>query len=289
MKDSGVDWIGEIPIDWQLRNFRYCGVIPNGQVDPRLTTFKDRIHVAPNHIESGTGRLLAKESCDEQGAESGKYVFKNGDVLYGKIGPELAKACLPGFDGLCSADMYPITPASDVLPRFLAYFLICPEFTEHVVLASARVAMPKVNRDELGACPIVVPPVAKQRAIADFLDRKTALIDDLIAKKQRQIEVLEEKRRALISQAVTKGLDPSVPTKDSGVPCLGRIPAHWEVARLRWHLRSIGQGWSPECDGRQADPGEWGVLKVGCMNSGVYNETENERCPRHQLRFPTLR
>ena len=81
--------------------------------------------------------------------------------------------------------------------------------------------MPKVNRNELGDCHIPVPPLDEQQTIADFLDRKTAQIDTLIAKKQRQIELLGEKRQALISQAVTKGLDPTVPMKDSGIPWLG--------------------------------------------------------------------
>ena len=97
MSDSGIGWIGKIPAHWQIRKFRYCGTIPNGQVDPRLPEFRDRILVAPNHIESGTGRLLGTETADEQGAESGKYLFRSGDVLYSKIRPELRQSLLDRF------------------------------------------------------------------------------------------------------------------------------------------------------------------------------------------------
>lgn len=241
MKASGVDWIGQIPAHWQVRSFRYCGVISNGQVDPRLPQFREQTLVAPNHIESGTGRLLGTETADEQGAESGKYVFEAGNVLYSKIRPELAKVCLIDFHGLCSADMYPIAPRSDVNAGFLAYQMICKGFTESVVLASARVAMPKVNRDELGGIPLVIPSLAEQRAIAAFLDRKTAQIDAVVAKKQRLIERLQEKRQALISHAVTKGLNPHAPMKDSGIEWLKEVPAHWMIRRFR-HCGTIPNG-----------------------------------------------
>ncbi|MGO8896961.1 MAG: restriction endonuclease subunit S, partial [Isosphaeraceae bacterium] len=212
-----MEWIGLVPSHWKIRRFRYSATIPNGQVDPRLPDFADQLLIAPNHIESGTGRLLEYRTADEQAAISGKYQFKKGEVLYSKIRPELAKACVAPFDGLCSADMYPLRPRCDLSAGYLAYLLICPGFTEIVVLRSARVAMPKVNREELGDCSVIVPPREDQDAIIRFLDRETAKLDALIAKKQRLIELLQEKRTALISHAVTKGLDPGVPMKESGV------------------------------------------------------------------------
>src|SRR6266550_5327705 len=94
--------------------------------------------------------------------------------------------------------------------------------------------MPRVSSEQIGNLPVSLPPPAEQRAIAAFLDRETARINALIAKKERLIELLQEKRAALISHAVTKGLDPTVPMKDSGVEWLGEIPAHWEVKRLKF-------------------------------------------------------
>src|SRR6266550_6178370 len=93
--------------------------------------------------------------------------------------------------------------------------------------------MPRVSSEQIGNLPVSLPPPAEQRAIAAFLDRETARINALIAKKERLIELLQEKRAALISHAVTKGLDTTVPMKDSGVEWLGEIPEHWEVLHLK--------------------------------------------------------
>ncbi|MBK1619319.1 hypothetical protein CKO42_12900 [Lamprobacter modestohalophilus] len=95
----------------------------------------------------------------------------------------------------------------------------------------------------------------------------------------KALDRLAEKRQALITRAVTKGLNPDAPMKPSGIDWLGDIPAHWDVRRLRFSLKGIEQGWSPQCENRQAQPGEWGVLKVGCVNGEEYDESENKALP----------
>jgi type I restriction enzyme S subunit len=122
-------------------------------------------------------------------------------------------------------------------------------------------------------------PPQEQHTIAAFLDRETARIDALVAKKKRLIELLQEKRTALITRAVTKGLDSNVPMKESGVEWLGEIPAHWKVTRMRYLMRRIEQGWSPECENREAGEDEWGVLKAGCVNRGLFVESEHKALP----------
>src|SRR6266516_3905771 len=102
---------------------------------------------------------------------------------------------------------------------------------------------------------------------------------ELFEEEERLIELLQEKRAVLISLAVTKGLDPSVPMKDSGVEWLGEIPAHWEVKRMKFCLASIEQGWSPTCENRPAEIDEWGVLKVGCVNGIEFHANENKALP----------
>ena len=108
LKASGIEWLGDVPEHWKVKRFKFCASIAKGQVDPKDAEFKRLPLIAPNHIEAGTGKLLFIETANEQGAESGKYLFCRGDVLYSKIRPSLRKACLAEIDGLCSADMYPI-------------------------------------------------------------------------------------------------------------------------------------------------------------------------------------
>ena len=117
-----------------------------------------------------------------------------------------------------------------------------------------------------------VPPLPQQRAIADYLDRETARLDAIVAAKERVLGLLAEKRRTLISRAVTRDLDPSVPLRDSGIPWLGEIPTQWKVVRLRFLVSGIEQGWSPEASMVQPRAGEWGVLKLNAVNRGRFDD-----------------
>ena len=148
--------------------------------------------------------------------------------------------------------------------------------------------MQHLTADAFGGFPVLLPPDSQQRAIADYLDRETARIDTLIAAKERVLGLLAEKRRALITRAVTRGLDPHAPLHDSGIPWLGEIPAHWRAERLKFNLHGIQQGWSPQCEAAAAGPEEWGVLKAGCVNVDVFNPEENKRLPDHEAPLSDL-
>lgn len=158
-KDSGVEWLGEVPEGWEVVPFKWCCNVASGQVDPKDNSFSDKILVAPNHIESNTGRLLFKETVEEQGAISGKYLFSRDSILYSKIRPELCKSIFVDFDGLCSADMYTIKPLlQNMYSKFVFFITLSDHFTRFAVLASERVAMPKVNREALSTFPLAFPP-----------------------------------------------------------------------------------------------------------------------------------
>nr|WP_240926733.1 restriction endonuclease subunit S [Rhodococcus kroppenstedtii] len=166
------------------------------------------ILIAPNHVESKTGRLLETESAEEQGADSGKYRVSAGQVIYSKIRPNLAKVTIAPVDCLCSADMYGLsTDPHELISEFLLYQLLSQPFTNYVIDSSMRVAMPKVNHDSLGAAPIWIPPIEEQNEIVKFLELRCADIDALIAKSQEMIETLREYRSALITNAVTGKID----------------------------------------------------------------------------------
>ena len=137
-------------------------------------------------------------------------------------------------------------------------------------------AVPGLNREFVYSKIVAIPPHARQRAIADYLDRETARLDALVAAKERLLALLAEKRRAIVTRAVTRGLDPRVPTRDSGVPWLGEIPAHWGVKRLKFLLAGIDHGASPACFNVPASAGSVGVLRTGCVNGGVFREEENK-------------
>ena len=208
MKDSGVEWLGQVPEHWVVMKFNHSANIRNGQVDPTVKPYKDYILIAPNHIESGTGRLLELQTAEEQGADSGKYLCKKGEVIYSKIRPALAKACIsPKDDVICSADMYPINGCKALANDFLVWFLLSDCFTRFAVNQADRVAMPKINRDALGECRIPIPPIEEQKEIISTIVCKIEKLDLLIATANKAIQFIQERRTALISAAVTGKID----------------------------------------------------------------------------------
>jgi type I restriction enzyme S subunit len=209
--------VGVIPEDWQLRPLLSAVRVASGQVDPKIEPYRTMILVAPDHIERGSGRLLAKETAAYQKAISGKYLFENGDIVYSKIRPYLKKAILADFEGLCSADMYPLKPAADVSAGFVFSLILGHRFTKYAESVSVRSGMPKINREELAEYTIALPPTkAEQEIIAAALSDVDALINSLgklIAKKR-------DLKQGAMQQLLT------------GQKRLPGFSGEWEVKRL---------------------------------------------------------
>ena len=200
MKDSGIEWIGEIPEEWDVLKFKYVATVKANLVHP--SEYQDYIQVAPDNIEKGTGRLLECKTVGEVGVESDNHLFYEGQIVYSKIRPILNKVIIAPFDGLCSADMYPIE--TTINKYFLVYMMLSDRFLAQVKLVTEnRVKMPKINQDELGQILIYLPPDNEQEEIATYLDQKCAEIDTLIAKKETFLTELEAYKKSMIYEYVT--------------------------------------------------------------------------------------
>ena len=198
----------------------------------RLLTEKTdrRTHpVALENIESWSGRFVPTET-EFQGEG---VAFECGDILFGKLRPYLAKGLLATQAGEAVGDFHVMRPGSSIAPRFAQYSILNHGFIDIVDGSTFGSKMPRASWEFVGSMPMPTPPLPEQTAIATFLDRETAKIDALVAEQEKLIALLQEKRQAVISHAVTKGLDPNVPMKDSGVEWLGEVPAHWEVLPLK--------------------------------------------------------
>ena len=186
-----------------------------------------------SHHVLSESRAVALVSGDIIVVRSGAYTGDSALVTSEWVG------AVAGFDIVLRVTRY-----AD--PRFVAFSLLSPTVLDRQIRPlSARAAQSHLNAEELGDVELLLPSLAEQRAIADYLDQETARIDALIAAKERLLELRAEKRRALITGAVTRGLDSSVAFRDSGVPWLGRIPAHWNVIALRF-LAAFGSGATPD-------------------------------------------
>ena len=214
-------------------------------------SINDRPFLGLENIESSTGRLVGDPAAKEESApsatgeaESLSNTFEPGDVLFGKLRPYLAKAWVAAFPGRCTTELLVMQPV-EAESRFLRYVCLSRDFIDAVDASTFGSKMPRADWDFIGNMAVPVPRIPQQRAIADYLDRETARLDALVAAKERVLGLLAEKRRALITRAVTRGLDPRAPLRDSGIPWLGEIPAHWEIVALRF-LVDISGGATPD-------------------------------------------
>ncbi len=202
-ENSGVEWFDKIPKHWKVLKLKYCFKIRSGQVDPKLDINKIKPLIAPNHIESKSGKLLHIQTAAEQGADSGKYIIKKDDVIYSKIRPELCKACISPVDGLCSADMYALDINKNVVNNlFILYFLLSDIFTLFAINESMRVAMPKINRDAINDFSIALPPLIEQIQIVRYIETEIARIDKKMYKTKKLVELLKEYKTTLISEVI---------------------------------------------------------------------------------------
>lgn len=246
MKGSETAWIQNVPEHWRIKRLKFSTELINQKMSVEDS---DLSYLGLEHIESWTGKRLEGEISASEGLAS---AFSLGDVLFGKLRPYLAKVHLAENEGLISSEALVIRSNVDVEPAYLKYYLLSRDFINTVDSSTYGSKMPRASWGFIGNLPLLLPEITEQEAIARFLDHKTGQLDALIAKKQALLAKLAEQRTALISQAVTQGLNPNVPMKDSDVAWLGKIPAHWDTQRLRF-LMTMSGGLTP----RTSEPKYW--------------------------------
>jgi len=187
---------------WEITQLVSCFEIVSGQVDPKEEPYRSMPLVAPNHIEQNTGRLIEIETAEEQNAISGKYLFQPGDVVYSKIRPNLRKAFISDFEGLCSADMYALRPLPDrIMARFLLAILLSNHFTSFALTRCVRTGIPKLNRQELSEYRFPLPSIEEQRHICSHLEALDIEEQNLIKHKAMIEEVKRQISRAYLEVA----------------------------------------------------------------------------------------
>nr|MBF3174424.1 restriction endonuclease subunit S [Pseudomonas aeruginosa] len=241
-KDSGVKWLGRVPEHWYVVRMRYAATL-NPPVRRDLLDDPDQeVSFLPMEAIGEDGSLNLEQNRPVADVRSGYSYFENGDVAFAKVTPcfENGKGalmrglqCAAGFGTTELTVLRPNPAVADA--RYINYIVQGSSFRAFGAGAMTGAGGLKRVPDEFTRnFPVSLPELGEQRVIASNLDRETARIDALVAKKTRFIELLREKRQALITHAVTKGLDPSVKMKDSGVEWLGQVPVHWRVVRMRY-------------------------------------------------------
>ena len=247
--ESGVDWLGKMPAHWEARRLRFVVETSITKKEVRDLDPETEVSFVPMEAVREYGGIDLNSTKALSEVVEGYTYFRNGDVIVAKITPcfENGKGALAS--DLCSdigfgtTELHVLRPSFHVDPRFLLYLTFSDHFRSTGTASMYGAGGQKrISDDFIRDFRHPIPSLREQCAIADFLDRETARIDALVARKERLIELLQEKRTGLITRAVTRGLDPNVPMKDSGVEWLGDIPAHWRVGKLKHACERIFVG-----------------------------------------------
>ena len=183
---------------WEKQSLGELCKIQSLLVNPLEDKYKHLLHVGGANIISVTGELVDLRTAEEEGLESGKFTFDNKDVLYNKIRPYLIKVARPDFSGLCSADMYPLTPQKSLMRDYLYYILVSRDFTDFAVLNSGRAGMPKLNRQALFTYKCKIPPLSEQQRIVERLDALSAHVRELEENQKKIISECDALKQALL-------------------------------------------------------------------------------------------
>ncbi|MGU5593270.1 restriction endonuclease subunit S [Aeromonas sanarellii] len=271
-KDSGVEWLGEVPIDWGASRHKYIATFAKGKNPKELF---DEVGIG-RHQYLAMGFLRGLEVPKYCDLDSSTILVMENQILIiwdGSNAGEFVKAT----HGVLSSTMAAVTTNSNIHDGFYWYYCksIEPEMRRH----ANGMGIPHVDGDELKAIVIPQPALEEQRSIAAFLDYETARIDRLIAQQQRLIELLKEKRQAVISHAVTKGLNPNAPMKDSGVEWLGQVPEHWVVTNLKYVFDSLDYRRIPlSAEQRGERQGDYPYYGASGVIDGVDDYLFDEEC-----------
>ncbi|HKM36546.1 MAG TPA: restriction endonuclease subunit S [Thiopseudomonas sp.] len=248
-KDSGVEWLGEIPSHWDSWKLKHClksalqyganeAALDDDKNDPRYIRITDM-------NEDGTLRVDTFKSLPLLTAKD--YLLSDGDILLARSGATVGKSFLykDSFGISCFAG-YLIKASCEnkiLIPSYAYWFFQSDQFWKYISGSQIQSTIQNVSAEKYGEMKLSFSEcIQEQQQITDFLDHETAKIDTLITKQEQLIELLKEKRQAVISHAVTKGLNPDAPMKDSGVEWLGQVPEHWEVAPLKYLCTFSGGG-----------------------------------------------
>ena len=269
LKDSGVEWIGQIPAEWKRVKLKEVTNIIMGQ-SPEAQDIKDfgNIPFMQGNREFGSIYPNAVKFCDNSPKKS-----RIGDILLSVRAPvgaiNVSDKVYAIGRGLCSIC------ATSINSKFLMYFLmLIMQDTKKFGQGSTFDA---ITIQELKQLPVLLPPINTQNRIASYLDRKCAEIDAIIAKQQQIIEKLKEYKLSVITEAVTKGLDPNVPMKDSGVEWIGKIPEHWEFRKIKNCCDVV------DCKNRTPEiipDGDYIVVRTTCIKDGMFSYNGSYRTDR---------
>jgi len=244
LNETNVHWADKIPYGWQVLRIQDFATVNDDLIKERKFRNQQIKYVDISGVNAYENTYLYEIQRFDDAPSRARRLVKSGDTVFSTVRPYLkaiATVVNPEKSLIFSTGFAVIRPGEGTDYRFIGYLLRDEMFVNRVAANSVGASYPAINASDLIKLHVLIPPLPEQRAIANFLDEKCARIDEAVRIKERQIELLRERRQILIQKAVTRGLNPDAPMKDSGVDWIGQIPAHWELRRFKF-LCSICTG-----------------------------------------------
>lgn len=285
MKPSGIDWIKEIPVSWNINKVKYLATDSN-------TLFLDGDWIESDVIEDSgiryltTGNVGAGYYKDQGSGYISQKTFDElhclkvfpGDLMISRLNEPIARACIvpEGEDFyVVAVDNVILRPNKGYNKKFIMYAMNTDGYAEHGNIIARGATMSRVSRSQLGQFWIAYPAIKEQNAIANYLDFQCSKLDSIISDLEKQIETLQKYKKSLILETVTKGLNKNAPMKSSGIDWIGDIPAHWKVSRLKYHVNCL-DGKRIPIDAALRESGDypyWGAGSiVDYVNDYIFDE-----------------
>ena len=235
-KDSGIEWIGEIPEHWEVKPFKHLVICNSEALTEKTNPEMEINYIEIGDVNSFDGIKETSKYTFEKAPSRARRIVREGDVIISTVRTYLKAitSISSKFDGFIASTGFAVLTPKLIHSGFLGNIALCEGLIGEIISLSKGVSYPSITSQDLTNISIPFPSKNEQNAIANYLDHKTTQIDTLIAKKEQFICLLQEERTAVINQAVTKGLDPKVKMKDSGIEWLGEIPEHWTSYRIDW-------------------------------------------------------
>jgi type I restriction enzyme S subunit len=279
-KDSGIDWIGEIPMGWSNNKIKYCSTC-NDDVLPENIDGSFLIkYVEIGDVNSVNGITNITDYKFKEAPSRARRITQKGDVIISTVRTYLKAVARISKKGLIVSTGFAVLRPKGINDRFLSFTVLSENFIDEVISLSSGVSYPAINASNLIDIKIPVPPLSEQEAIANYLDYETGKIDEVIAEKEKLVQQLLEYRTSVITEAVTHGLNPDAKMKNSGIDWIGEIPEHWEIIKVSHLFDEIGSGITPKSDNINyySNSGNY-WLQTGDLNDGIIEDTSKKLAP----------
>lgn len=295
-KDSGIEWIGQIPKEWKICRIKNVAAL-FGRIGFRGYTSDDlnkdgdgAITLSPsNMIPMGMDFSKVTYLSWKKYEESPEIMIRNGDLLMVKTGSSYGKVSyvdnLPK-EATINPQILRVVPS--INHKYLGYYMQTDLFIYQVEGGIVGGTIPTISQEKINNFHVVLPPLSDQQRIADYLDKVCGKADEMIALQEKMIEELKAYKQSIITEAVTKGLNPNVPMKDSGIDWIGEIPEHWDKDKIIRIFNLIGSGTTPSSSDNELYEGNLNWIQSGDINGGDLYESKNKISEKTLKKYSAL-